>query len=356
MVDMSLSVGIVGLPNVGKSTLFQALTKKKVDIANYPFTTVQPNIGIVKVPDERLEKIGGIFHSQKTVSMIMEFVDIAGLVRGAHKGEGLGNQFLAHIRETDGIVHVVRSFEDSQVAHVEEKLDPVRDIDIVRTELLLKDKETIQKRIFNVEKDVKAGEKEAIAQNEVLPALLRELNVGNPARSFFIKNSDAAELLQDLQLLTAKPVVYLINSNTERIPSSLAAKLKELQAPYAVMNLKEELEIAGLSVQEQEELEVKSKLPLVIEKCYELLDLITFFTGNENETRAWAIQKGTSVLKAAGLVHSDFQEKFIRAIVISWDKLLEAGGIQEAFAKGWIHTEGKEYVMKDGDVIEIKHG
>ncbi|MCH7604457.1 redox-regulated ATPase YchF [Patescibacteria group bacterium] len=352
---MALSVGIVGLPNVGKSTLFQALTKKKVDIANYPFSTVEPNVGIVKVPDERLEKIAEIFSSQQSFPTIIEFVDIAGLVKDAHKGEGLGNQFLSHIRETDGIVHLLRSFEHSEVAHVEAEIDPVRDIDTVQTELLLKDQETVQKRVYALEKDVRAGKKEAVVQNEFLPLLLRELNTGNTVLYFFKKNPKAKEVLQDLQLLTAKPVMYLVNSNTDKIPSALSARLKGLKTPFVVMNAREELEIAGLSSEEANELGVKPKLPEVIEKCYELLDLITFFTGNQNETRAWTLEKGASVSEAAGRVHSDFQENFIRALIIPWDKLAEAGSLQEATAKGQIRTEGKDYVVKDGDVIEIKH-
>lgn len=298
---MSLSVGIVGLPNVGKSTLFQALTKKQVDIANYPFTTIKPNVGVVAVPDERLDKLALLFQSERKIPAVIEFVDIAGLVRGSHKGEGLGNQFLAHIRETAAMVEVVRCFEDDDIIHVEQTIDPVRDIETIQTELELKDLETVDK-------------------------------------------------------LCAKPVIFVFNSNTPEIPDSLKNKIKSMGAPYVVANLKEELELAALSRKELEELGIEPKLPELIKKTYELLGLITFFTttGTE-ETRAWTVKKSTTAPRAGGIVHSDFEEKFIKAEVIAWDKLLEVGGWAQAAAKGWLKTEGKEYVVQDGDVIKIKH-
>ena len=353
---MALSVGIVGLPNVGKSSLFQALTKKPVDVANYPFCTIDPNIGIVLVPDERLEKLTQLFSSAKTIPTAIEFADIAGLVKGAHEGEGLGNQFLSHIHETDSIVHVVRAFEDSEVMHVETTIDPIRDIDIIHLELLMKDKDTVQKRVFSIEKEVKANKKGAAEQSEVLHQVMREINEGNSVYSYIQANPDAAEYVEKLQLLTAKPIMYVVNTKNDEVPADLVTKMKELKAPYITMNIKDELEMAGFSKEEQEDLGVQSQLSALIAKAYESLNLITFLTTGPDETRAWTIRRGSTAPQAGGVIHSDFEEKFIRAIIIAWDKLIEAGGLAEAAAKGWLRTEGKDYIMQDGDVIEIKHG
>ena len=353
---MALSVGIVGLPNVGKSSLFQALTKKPVDVANYPFCTIDPNVGIVLVPDERLDKLTELFSSAKTIPTAIEFADIAGLVKGAHEGEGLGNQFLSHIRETDSIVHVIRAFEDSEVLHVETTIDPVRDIDIIHLELLMKDKDTVQKRVFSIEKEVKANKKGAAEQSEVLHQVMREINEGKSVYVYIKENPNSAEYLEELQLLTAKPIMYLVNTKDGTIPAPLEAKMKELEAPYIAMNIKDELEMAGFSKEEREDLGLESKLPQLIAKAYESLKLITFITTGPDETRAWTVRQGSTAPEAGGVIHSDFADKFIRAVVISWDKLIEAGGLAEAAAKGWLRTEGKDYVVQDGDVIEIKHG
>ncbi|OHA63362.1 MAG: hypothetical protein A2842_01380 [Candidatus Wildermuthbacteria bacterium RIFCSPHIGHO2_01_FULL_48_25] len=307
---MSLSVGIVGLPNVGKSTLFQALTKKEVNIANYPFATIDPNVGVVEVPDERLQKLAKLTNSAKVIPTIVEFVDIAGLVKGANKGEGLGNKFLANIREVAAIVHVVRCFENKDIVHVEQSVDPLRDIDTIQTELQLKDLETTEKG-------------SAVPEN---------------------------------QQLNKKPVVYLLNCNPSDVSQELLDKIKGLGGAVVMANLQDELDMQSLLEEERNEFGFVSRLPELITKAYEVLNLITFFTTGPDESRAWTIQKGWTAPKAAGVIHSDFEEKFIRAETIQWEKLLEAGGWSEAAAKGWIRTEGKEYVVQDGDVIEVMHG
>ena len=342
----SLSVGIVGLPNVGKSTLFKALTKKQVDIANYPFCTIEPNIGIVKVPEGRLEKLAQLFHPKKIIPAIVEFVDIAGLVKGAHEGEGLGNQFLSHVREVQAICHVVRCFEDSDIAHVEETVDPLRDIEIIQTELMLKDLETIEKRIAQKEKEARAGNKESENELEILKDASKLLSQGIPPRS----------VPQNLQLLSSKPVLYVLNSQTGEVPLVLQKKLTEEGAQSVVLNCREELDIAETDEETLRELSLSPKLPEVIQKAYALLDLITFFTAGQDEVRAWTIRKGDRAPQAGGAIHSDFEEKFIKAAIIQWNKLIEAGGVAEAVVKGWLRTEGKEYIVRDGDVIEIKHG
>lgn len=341
----SLSVGIIGLPNVGKSTLFQALTKKPVDIANYPFCTIDPNVGVVQVPDERLEKLAELFQSKKVVPAIVEFVDIAGLVRGASKGEGLGNQFLSHIREVQAIVHVLRCFESKDIAHVEEVVDPVRDMDIIHTELMLKDLETVERKLAQKEKEAKAGKKEIVKELEELKEVHARLSAGVPP--IFDP--------QNLQLLSTKPVLFVLNT-LQGIPPALQKKLDEMKAVYIVLDCKEELEITEMTQQAITELGLKSKLPEFINKAYELLHLISFFTAGPTEAHAWTVRKGTKAPQAGGVIHSDFEEKFIRASVIPWDALLEAGGYTGAVQKGLVRTEGKEYEVQDGDVIEIKHG
>jgi len=352
---MSVSLGIVGLPNVGKSTLFSALTKKDVEIANYPFATIDPNVGMVEVPDVRLEKLSSLFSSKKIIPTVVEFVDIAGLVKGANKGEGLGNQFLASIREVDAICQVVRVFEGTDITHVENNVDPLRDIDTIATELSLKDLETVEKRLSSVEKEARAQKKEAVLERDVLVKLQELLSEGKSVFSFIKENPELAEHIYHLQLLTAKPMLYLLNTIGDASPAVIA-KLQELDASFVAMNIKEEAELAGPMKDELLELGVVPQLPELIKKSYELLNLITFFTTGEDETRAWTLHKGDKAPDAGGAIHTDFKEKFIRAQVITTDKLLEAGGYAQASAKGWLRMEGKEYVMQDGDVIEIKHG
>lgn len=353
---MSLSVGIVGLPNVGKSSLFQALTAKPVEVANYPFATIDPNVGVVKVPDERLDKLADLFRSKSVVPAIVEFVDIAGLVKGAHEGEGLGNKFLTHIREVSAIAHVVRCFENPDIIHVQNRVNPIEDIDTINTELILKDIETLEKHLETIHKDVRAGKKEAIAKEQALLAVKEYFNQGKFAREYFAKFPESAETTKDLQFLTAKPVIFLLNSDKESVPDDLKQKIESQGASYLSMNIKDEMEAAGLSAKEARELGMESKLPLLIKKAYEILNLITFLTSGEDESRAWTITRGTKAPQAAGVIHTDFEEKFIKALVISWDKLLEAGNYSEAMLRGWVRTEGREYIVRDGDVIEVKHG
>ena len=362
---MSLSIGIVGLPNVGKSTLFKVLTKKKVDISNYPFCTIEPNIGIVSVPDERLEKLVAIFNSKKIVPAVIKFVDIAGIVRGANKGEGLGNQFLSHIREADAIIHLARAFESGEIVHTENNIDPGRDIEIINTELILKDLETAAKRLAGLEKDVRAGKKEAVIEREILTEIIKTLDKGGLVSQYLgdIKEKPfyKAGLLtvQQLQFLTAKPVIYVFNSDNEISDAvSMFMKNSALEKPaYLALNIKEETEISEFSEEEKRDLGIKeSALSDLIKKSYELLNLITFFTTGEDETRAWTIQAGTKAPQAAGVIHSDFENKFIKAEVVECDKLLAAGGFSQAGAKGWLRVEGKDYIIQDGDVITVKHG
>ena len=353
---MSLSVGIVGLPNVGKSTLFKALTKKEVDIANYPFCTIDPNVGVVKVPDERVDKLAALFQSAKVIPTIVEFVDIAGLVRGANKGEGLGNQFLSHIREVDAICQVVRCFDNSEIIHVDNSVDPIRDIETINTELTLKDLETVSKRLESIEKEVRAQKKEAVTQKAILQDLQQKMNEGMSAFAYVKANPDAKEVVSELQLLTGKPMIYLLNS-AGNVGFKVIGKVDELGAKYVIMDVREESEVAGLTEGEAKELGLNpSKLPELIGIAYEALGLITFLTTGADETRAWTIKKGAVAPEAAGVIHTDFEDKFIKAMVIPWDKLLEAGTYSEATSKGWLRTEGKEYIVQDGDILEIKHG
>jgi len=349
---MSFSVGIIGLPNVGKSTFFKALTLQEVDISNYPFCTIKPNIGIVEVPDERLKKISEIVKPKKTTPVIIEFVDIAGLVKGAHKGEGLGNQFLSHIREVDAVIHIVRGFPDKEIKHVEDSIDPLRDIEIINIELIMKDLETLEKHLAKLEKEVKSKpNKEIIKEIELLQKIKKELNQNKMIFQLGL-SSEENELIRHLNFLTNKPMVYLLNINEDSDYSHLLRTLPENTLP---IDLKLELESTELSPEEREELQIESRIDIIIKTCYKILNLVTFYTikGGE-ETRAWAIKEGTPAREAAGIVHTDFKERFIRAEVIGYKDLIETGSWTNARAKGLIKTEGKEYIIKDGDVVEFK--
>ncbi len=345
---MSFSVGIVGLPNVGKSTLFKALTKQKVDISNYPFCTISPNIGIVQIPDERLQKIAEITKPERITPIVIEFVDIAGLVRNAHKGEGLGNQFLAQIREVDAILEVVRDFEDENIIHIEGKPNPERDIETIKTELLMKDLEIMEKIRENLKKDAKSGNKEIIKKLELIEKLYGEISRGK-AISEIESKDEQKKIAEELCFLTAKPTIYVFNVGEETKKSCSRPE------NYIEINLKSEEETSELSDSEKIELEFQSKINDLISLCYKILDLITFYTIKGGvEVRAWTLKRGQTVLEAAGKVHTDFKEKFIRAEVVNFKKLLGAGGWNDAKEKGWIETVGKEYVVNDGDIIEFK--
>jgi GTP-binding protein YchF len=351
---MSLKVGIVGLPNVGKSTLFKALTKNPVDIANYPFCTIEPNVGIVKVPDERLDKLAKMSKSAKVVPTIIEFVDIAGLVAGAAQGEGLGNKFLAHIREVDAIAQVVRVFEDKNITHVHEKIDPQNDIEIINTELILADLETIGKRIVKLEKEARGQNKEAIKTLEIVKRIKEVLDEGKLAREIDLSSEDH-ELVRDLQLLTSKPILYVLNTNDfERTKKSELVEELEKKYPVVLLDIKIEEELSQMSASEAAELGMKSNLDELILNSYKILNLITFLTTGEDETRAWTIKKDSTAPQAGRAIHSDFEEKFIRADVINWQKLIETSSWSKAREIGQLRTEGKEYVVQDGDVIEFK--
>ncbi len=331
---MKLSIGIVGMPNVGKSTLFNLLTKQQVLAANYPFATIDPNVGVVSVPDERVEKLTEMSKSKKKVPAVVEFYDIAGLVKGANQGEGLGNQFLAHIRETQAVVVVLRTFKDEGVVHVENSVDPLRDMGIINTELALKDLDTVQKRLDKAEGEARTGDKKAIKNVEVLNQVKAELEKGN-----LIPQFGEEEIVKEMQLLTSKKQLYLLNGNEADASEELKLEIKKLGADYLIMNLVQAEDLSPL-----------------IRKGYEILDLISFLTTGEDETRAWTIKRGTKAPEAAGVIHTDFEHKFIRAEVVNWEELLKAGSWAAARQKGLLRLEGKEYVVSDGDVMVIRHG
>jgi GTP-binding protein YchF len=365
---MNLKIGIVGLPNVGKSTLFKALTRQKVEIANYPFATIDPNIGVVRVPDERLDKLAVLSNSKKIIPAVVEFVDIAGLVKGAAGGEGLGNKFLSHIREVDAIAEVVRVFEDKEIIHVSERPDPVSDVGVLEYELILKDLETVSKRLSSVESEIRGGKKGAKEEAAVLLKIIDGLNAGRSAAAVVSRELPPAdetikEIIRNLQLLTAKPIIYIFNVSEKQISASWQPdeKIKEKIGPahYAIISAKIESELADLDEKEKKEylstLGLKeSGLDQLIRIGYKTLGLMTFFTTGEDETRAWTIPVGSSAPRAGRAIHSDFEEKFIRAEVINWQKLVEAGSWTKARELGFLRTEGKEYIVKDGDVIEFK--
>ena len=354
---MSFSIGIVGLPNVGKSTLFQAITKKQVPRENYPFCTIEPNIGTVAVPDSRVDKLAELSHSAKKIYTTIEFVDIAGLVKGAHKGEGLGNQFLAHIREVDAVVYVLRGFSNSKVINTEGSVDILRDKDTLDTEMALKDLETIEKRIKGLEKEAKSGGKEAAKEIAVLKKAAELLEKGK-----ILENQpwdeDEKKRLRMYQFLTLKPRIYLLNGKPKEIPADVLRNFQENKLHFVVMDLLDQFDASELNPEERKELglPIELELDMLIKESYKLLDLITFFTTGPDETRAWTIKNGSTAPQAGGVIHSDFEKYFIKAEVINWQDLLGAGGFAKAREKGLIRIEGKEYIVADGDVIEIKSG
>lgn len=345
-----LKIGIVGLPNVGKSTLFKALTREQVVIANFPFATIDPNIGVVKVPDERLELLAEMSKSKKIIPAAIEFVDIAGLVKGAHEGAGLGNQFLANIREVDAIVEVVRNFEDSDIIHVEGNVSPARDIETIQIELAMADLETVKKRLLKNEKDLKSGSKVAEEQKIILEKVKNVLEAGELAAKANL-STDELKLIKDLNLLTVKPFIFVLNLGDDQLDSRQSLGHDKISVP---INLKFESEIAEMDEVEAKEFENESRLGNLIKTAYETLGLITYFTTGEDETRGWTIKAGWNAPKAGSAIHNDFEDKFIKAEVINWQKLLECGSWSAAREKGMLSVQGRDYVVCDGDVIEFK--
>ena len=363
---MSLTAGIVGLPNVGKSTLFNAITKAGAEAANYPFCTIDPNVGIVEVPDERLHKLTEVVKPKKTVPTAFEFTDIAGIVKGASEGEGLGNQFLSHIRQVDAICHVVRCFDDGNITHVSGKVDPIDDIETINLELILADLETVNRRYDRVEKMARQKDKEAVAEYNVIKKLKEALENEKPARSVELSD-DEEKIAKQLHLLTAKPVLYVANVSEDDIVdvdnNEYVQKLREYAAnegaEVIVVSAKIEEEIAQLDPEEKEmfleELGIKeSGLDQLIKASYDLLGLATYFTAGEQEVRAWTFKKGMKAPEAAGIIHTDFERGFIRAETVSYNDLMEAGSMAQARDNGKVRLEGKDYLVQDGDVIHFR--
>jgi hypothetical protein len=354
---MSLTIGIVGLPNVGKSTLFKTLTKKEILIANYPFATIDPNVGVVLVPDERVDELAELSNSKKKIFATVDFVDIAGLVKGASEGEGLGNKFLANIREVDAVLYVLRAFKNPDIVNTQQDVNPLRDKEILDIELILKDLETVNKRIDGLQGDVRQNKKEAIKENNVLQKAKDFLSQEKVLIEQTL-NEEEKEILKSFQLLTFKPRLYLLNGNEEEVDKNILEIFNKNNWKYLIIDIQNEFEAEGMSREDRKELGLPelSETDVLVKKSYELLDLITFLTTGEDETRAWTIKQGDTAPIAGSVIHSDFEDKFVKAEVVFWKDLIDAGGYPKAREQGKLRTEGKEYVVKDGDVIEFKHG